>query len=97
MPVTFAPASIGELEKTVAWAVGEDAPLEIIGNGTKRGLGRPVEATYVLETTRLAGIDLYEPDELVMSAGCRHPLGRRRGRARRARPGTRPSTLPTTA
>ncbi|MCB1884385.1 MAG: FAD-binding protein [Geminicoccaceae bacterium] len=74
MPVTFAPGSIDELEKTVAWAIGEGAPLEIVGAGTKRGFGRPVEAAHVLDTTRLAGIGLYEPDELVMSAGAGTPL-----------------------
>ena len=74
MPVAFAPGSINELEKIVAWAVAEGSPLEVVGNGTKRGLGRPVRAEYVLETRELAGVDGYEPQELVMSAGAGTPL-----------------------
>ena len=57
----------GVLE-TVAWAVAEEAALEVVGGGTKRALGRPVEAAHRLDLSGLAGIDLYEPAELVMTA-----------------------------
>ncbi len=74
MPVAFVPGSIEELEKIVAWAVAEESSLEVVGNGTKRGLGRPVRAEYTLETQALSGVDSYEPQELVMSAGAGTPL-----------------------
>ncbi|MEZ5848682.1 MAG: FAD-binding protein [Geminicoccaceae bacterium] len=68
------PVNIDELREAVAWAVGEERTLEVRGNGTKADYGRPVECSAVLETTGLAGIDMYEPDELVMSAGAGTPL-----------------------
>ena len=37
-------------------------------------LGRPVEAEHLVSVASLTGITLYEPDELVMSAGAGTPL-----------------------
>ena len=68
------PRSIAELEQVVAWAVAEEKPLEVLGAGSKRGFGRPVDADLELVTSELAGIDMYEPAELVMSAGAGTPL-----------------------
>lgn len=58
----------------VKWAVSNKASLEIMGQGTKRGLGRPVEAASVLDMSGLSGITLYEPEELVMTARAGTPL-----------------------
>ena len=44
------------------------APLLIQGNGTKAAMLRPVQAAETLSTQNLAGITLYAPNELVMSA-----------------------------
>jgi glycolate oxidase FAD binding subunit len=68
------PTSLDELRDTVAGALAERTPLEVMGRGTKRGLGRPVESRHILSTERLSGVDLYEPEELVMSAGAGTPL-----------------------
>ena len=68
------PTNAGQLRELVAWAVAEEQPLEILGCGTKRVLGRPVEARHVVSTAGLSGISLYEPDELVMSAAAGTPL-----------------------
>ena len=73
-PTVHRPADAGQLRELVAWAVAEEQPLEIVGNGTKRILGRPVEAEHVASLAGLSGITLYEPDELVMSAGAGTPL-----------------------
>jgi glycolate oxidase FAD binding subunit len=70
----FRPTSAEELREVVAWAVAEGEPLEVGGRGTKRGLGRPVDAPHVVTVEALAGISLYEPDELVMTAGVGTPL-----------------------
>ena len=68
------PTNAGQLRELVAWAVAEEQPLEILGHGTKRVLGRPIEAGHVVSTAALSGISLYEPDELVMSAAAGTPL-----------------------
>lgn len=74
MTEVLKPADSAQLAEAVAWAAAEGVPLEICGAGSKRGLGRPVEAAYTLDVGGLAGVSLYEPDELVMSAGAGTPL-----------------------
>lgn len=74
MPERIRPSSLTELAQAVAWAVAEERLVAIRGCATKQGIGRPVLADLVIETTGLAGIDLYEPEELVMSAGAGTPL-----------------------
>ncbi|WP_431285444.1 FAD-binding protein [Humitalea sp. 24SJ18S-53] len=49
-------------------------PLAIEGNGSKRGLLRPVQAAQVLSTRNLTGITLYKPAELVLSARAGTPI-----------------------
>lgn len=74
MGETLRPKSLAELEKIIAWAVSEETTLKVQGNGSKSSLGYPVEAAHHLEATGLAGIDMYEPEELVMSCGAGTPL-----------------------
>ncbi len=64
----FRPADGAEAEQVVAWAAAEGEALEIVGGGSKRGLGRPVRAPHVLELGAIAGILDYEPAELVLTA-----------------------------
>ncbi|HWA42800.1 MAG TPA: FAD-binding protein [Hypericibacter adhaerens] len=66
---TIRPLNIEELRAAVAGAAERALPLEILGRGSKRDLGRPVEAQAVIDLSRLAGIRLYEPEELVLKAG----------------------------
>lgn len=70
----FTPESSEQLVEVVAWAAAEGAPLEVIGRGSKRGLGHPVQAAHTLDLSRLDGITLYEPEELVLSARAGTPL-----------------------
>ena len=74
MGETFQPDDpVGVLD-AVAWAVAEETPLEVIGGGSKRALGRPVEAGHRLDLSGLTGIELFEPAELVMTARPGTPL-----------------------
>jgi len=68
------PTSSEELRAIVEAALAERRPLEILGRGSKRALGRPVEAQLALSTEKLTGVTLYEPGELVMSAKAGTPL-----------------------
>jgi glycolate oxidase FAD binding subunit len=70
----FRPATIEELADIVASAAANREPLEIMGNGTKRVIGRPVSATHRVSTANISGITLYEPEELVLSAKAGTPL-----------------------
>ena len=64
----FRPKDGQELAKLISWATGDGEALEVIGAGSKRGLGRPVEAPHGLDMTAFTGIETYEPEELVLTA-----------------------------
>lgn len=70
----FAPATAAETLSAVRWALSEEAPLEILGHGSKRGIGRPLQTEHTLDLSRLTGVTLYEPAELVLSARAGTPL-----------------------
>ncbi|HRD78541.1 MAG TPA: FAD-binding protein [Hyphomicrobiaceae bacterium] len=70
------PATERELAEMLAAASAERTPLEIVGNGSKTSIGRPVQAHARLSTASLKGVTLYEPTELVMSALAGTPLSR---------------------
>ena len=71
---TFTPSSADEVLSTVQWALSEEQPLEIVGHGSKRGIGRPAQTQHALDLSLLSGITLYEPEELVLSARAGTPL-----------------------
>lgn len=68
------PATLEELQEMIAAALADNTPLEVIGRGTKCCIGGPVAASTQLSTRALKGIDQYEPEELVLSAGAGTPL-----------------------
>ncbi|HLI11727.1 MAG TPA: glycolate oxidase subunit GlcE [Alphaproteobacteria bacterium] len=69
MPETaLTPRDAEEVAAAIAEAAAAMQPLELKGAGSKRGLGRPVQAGRSLDLSGLAGVTLYEPDELVLSA-----------------------------
>jgi len=70
----FSPADLKETGEVVKWAAAEEQPLEIIGGGSKRGLGRPTQAANQLSLARIAGISSYEAPELVLTAAAATPL-----------------------
>jgi glycolate oxidase FAD binding subunit len=68
------PRDAKDVEQAVAWALGEDKRLEVIGQGSKRGIGRPSQADLTLDLSALSGVTLYEPEELVLSARAGTPI-----------------------
>ena len=70
----FTPSTAEEVREVVAWAAAEAAPLEVLGHGSKRGIGRPVQAAHALDLSRLSGVTLYEPEELILAARAGTPL-----------------------
>ncbi|MFN3746860.1 MAG: FAD-binding protein [Hyphomicrobiaceae bacterium] len=68
------PASERELQRLITDAARAGMPVEVLGAGTKRAVGRPVNAGLVITTAPLSGVTLYEPTELVMGARAGTPL-----------------------
>ena len=67
MPDTLRPRDAQDLSEIVGGAAAAATPLEVLGGGTLRALGRPVEAERLLDLSGFAGVSLYEPDELVLT------------------------------
>ena len=79
MVETLKPDTTEQVLEAVAWASGEETPVEIVGTGTKRGFGRPMAdgnrtVSHAVDLSGLSGITLYEPEELVLSAWAGTPL-----------------------
>jgi len=68
------PADLSVLRDQIAGALAAGEPVELVAGGSKRGLGRPVQAAHLLDLTRLSGIRDYMPSELVLTAGAGTPL-----------------------
>jgi glycolate oxidase FAD binding subunit len=63
-----------DAEAAVQWALAEKKAFEIVGHGTKRGIGRAAQSDLSLDLSGLSGVTLYEPEELVLSAKAGTPL-----------------------
>jgi glycolate oxidase FAD binding subunit len=74
MTTHLKPADAAQALEAVRWAISEETPLELVGHGTKRALGRPFQATHTLDVSDLSGLRFYEPAELVLSAQAATPL-----------------------
>ncbi|CAO3351674.1 glycolate oxidase subunit GlcE [Azospirillum melinis] len=65
---TLKPETAAQVTDAVRWALSAGEPLEILGSGSRRGLGRPVQAGHALDLSGLSGVIAYEPEELVLTA-----------------------------
>lgn len=74
MTDTIKPRDAKEVEAAIIWAVGSGNSLEIVGQGSKRALGRPSQTDATLDLSALTGVTLYEPEELVLSAKAGTPI-----------------------
>ncbi|TMJ01263.1 MAG: FAD-binding protein [Alphaproteobacteria bacterium] len=63
-----------DVEAAVHWALAESKTLEIVGQGSKRGVGRAAQWDLSLDLSDLSGVTLYEPDELILSAKAGTPM-----------------------
>ncbi|MFL6798827.1 MAG: FAD-binding protein [Xanthobacteraceae bacterium] len=70
----FRPRDARDVESAVRWALGQGRPVEIVGRGSKRPIGRPAQADLILDLSGVAGVTLYEPEELVLTAKAGTPL-----------------------
>jgi glycolate oxidase FAD binding subunit len=75
MSTVLAPAEEAGFAAAIADAAAAGEPLLVRGNATKLGMLRPVQAARVLSTVNHAGITLYSPQELIISARAGTLLG----------------------
>lgn len=74
MAEVLKPSTEADLCEMIADAVASKRPLELMGTGTKRGLGRPMQTGATLDLSGFSGIQLYEPEELILEAGAATPM-----------------------
>jgi len=74
MTDTLKPRDAADVEAAVQWALAEGKTLEIVGHGSKRGIGRAAQWDIGLDLSALSGVTLYEPEELILSAKAGTPL-----------------------
>src|ERR1043165_691083 len=74
MADTLKPRDAKDVEAAVQWALAEGKTLEVVGHGSKRGIGRAAQWDLSLDLSGLSGVTLYEPEELVLSAKAGTPL-----------------------
>ena len=74
MPDILKPRDAKDAEEAVVWALADGKTLEIAGQGSKRGIGRPNQSDVTLDLSALSGVTLYEPEELVLSARAGTPI-----------------------
>ncbi len=74
MDNSLTPKTAEQVLDIVRWALSSETPLEVLGAGSKRALGRPVAAKRVLDLSALSGVELYEHAELVMTAKAATPI-----------------------
>src|SRR3954471_14576639 len=70
----FQPADLAEMRDAVAAALTAEEPVEIVGGGSKRALGRPLQTPHLLDLSRLSGVRDYASSELVLTTGAATPL-----------------------
>src|ERR1043166_8420948 len=74
MTDTLRPRDAKDVAAAVEWAIAGGKTLEVIGQGSKRAIGRAAQWDHTLDLGRLSGVTLYEPEELVLSAKAGTPL-----------------------
>jgi glycolate oxidase FAD binding subunit len=68
------PRDAKDVEQAIQWAVAGEKTLELIGQGSKRTIGRAAQWDATLDLSALSGVTDYEPEELVLSAKAGTPL-----------------------
>jgi glycolate oxidase FAD binding subunit len=63
-----------DVEEVVRAAIANEQPLEIIGHGSKRGIGHAIATNAVLDVSALNAITAYEPNELIVTLQAGAPL-----------------------
>ena len=68
------PQSLAELQSAIASAAAGGVTLDVSGSGSKRALGRPIQAARSLDLSGIAGVRSYESAELILTVAAGTPL-----------------------
>jgi glycolate oxidase FAD binding subunit len=63
-----------DVEEVVRAAIADEQPIEIVGHGTKRGIGQVTATNAVLDLSALNAVVAYEPNELIITVQAAAPL-----------------------
>nr|WP_249816189.1 FAD-binding protein [Bradyrhizobium sp. 138] len=63
-----------DVEEVVRAAIANEQPIEIIGHGSKRGIGHAMATNAVLDLSALNAVTSYEPNELIITLQAGAPL-----------------------
>jgi glycolate oxidase FAD binding subunit len=74
MTNSLKPRDEKEVGEALQWALAEGKTFEVMGHGSKRGIGRAAQTDITLDLSGMTGIELYEPDELILSARAGTPI-----------------------
>src|SRR3954471_16616704 len=74
MSDTLKPRDGKDVEAAVQWGLAEGKTLEVMGQGSKRAIGRAAQWDLSLDLSDLSGVTLYEPEELILSAKAGTPI-----------------------
>ena len=73
-PHRLTPNHVDDVAEIVREANTACRRCEIVGGGTKRSLGNPVDADLQLDLSAIAGVEMYEPEELVLKVRAGTPV-----------------------
>jgi glycolate oxidase FAD binding subunit len=68
------PRDENEIVEIISSAAFREQTIEIMGHGTKAGIGRAAQTEFTLDLSAIKGIELYEPNELILSAKAGTPV-----------------------
>ena len=74
MAGTIKPRDAEELRQAVEWALNDGVTVDVRGSGSKTALGKPMQASQVLDISGLSGIVDYAPEELVVTLRAGTPM-----------------------
>jgi glycolate oxidase FAD binding subunit len=63
-----------DVEQVVRTALASEQPLEIVGHGSKRGIGQPMATNALLDLSALNAVTSYEPNELIITVQAGAPI-----------------------
>jgi glycolate oxidase FAD binding subunit len=73
-PHRLTPNHVDDVAEIVREANTACRRCEIVGGGTKRSLGNPVDADLQLHLSAITGVEMYEPEELVLKVRAATPV-----------------------